>query len=120
MPELSNSWFLFLIRHSARPLLLHGNAGLKEEIPWGFPDTPRSRPMRMPSHHGKGGTQSTSPVFPRRGDSALNQEFLQSTRLQERLFHNRQVGGRQNAKAFFKPNVRQRADGLHVGDGFLV
>ena len=51
---------------------------------------------------------------------ALNRKFLQGTSLYESLLHDLQIGGGQNAQAFFKPNVRQRADGLHVGDGFLV
>src|SRR6266567_3511974 len=68
-------------------------------------------------------TQRSSPVFPapwRLGAFALNWELLKGASLHERLLHDFQIGGGQNAQEFFKSNGRQRADGLHVGDGFLV
>src|SRR5438874_5448915 len=45
---------------------------------------------------------------------------LQGTSFHESLLHDRQISGGQNAQTSFKPNGRQRANALHVGDGFLV
>jgi hypothetical protein len=43
----------------------------------------------------------------RPGAFAVNQEFLQGTSLHERLLHDRQIGGGQNAQTFFKASGGQ-------------
>ena len=52
--------------------------------------------------------------------SSATNFISQGAGFEQRGFDFFQIGFRHEAEPFFKPHGRQRADGLHIGDGFGV